>query len=65
MFNHFFYSPNGLSICQQFLAESPSTLAIVMDPPFGGRAEFIAESIKKYWEMATQGIGGAEGQRKV
>ena len=55
MFNHFFYSPGGSSVCEQFLAKTPSTVAIVMDPPFGGRAEFLAESLQRYREMAGQG----------
>lgn len=59
MFNHFFYSLDGLSICQQFLSDETArgTTAVVMDPPFGGRAEFLAESVKKYWRMAGRGIG--------
>lgn len=32
-----------------------------MDPPFGGRAEFLAESVKKCWEMAGKGTIGRWG----
>lgn len=60
MFNHFFYSPDGLSVCQKFLAETPNTVAIVVDPPFGGRAEFLAETLKRYWAMADKGNRGSD-----
>lgn len=55
MFNHFFYSSEGLEVCKSFLAHSPSTTAIVVDPPFGGLAELLAVSIKKLWKMASKG----------
>ena len=65
MFNHFFYSLEGLSICQQFLSDEAAsgTTAVVLDPPFGGRAELLADSVKKYWRMAGKGIdrGGGGG----
>lgn len=62
MFNHFFYSPDGPEVLQQFMSQSPNTLAIVIDPPFGGRAEFLNATITKIWEVAGIGmyIGGME-----
>lgn len=55
MFNHFFYSSDGLKVCQQFLSESPDTIAIVVDPPFGGIAQLLAMTIRKLWEVAGTG----------
>ncbi len=55
MFNHFFYSPGGLEACEQFLEGPPSSLAIVLDPPFGGLVELLAVSIRKFWEIVGQG----------
>ena len=56
MFNHFFYSPDGPEVLQQFVSQSPNTLAIVMDPPFGGRVEFLNAAITKIWEVAGMGM---------
>lgn len=55
MFNHYFYSPDGLAACQSFLDESPGDVAIVIDPPFGGLAELLAVTIRKLWKMAAKG----------
>lgn len=55
MFNHYFYAPDGLKACQDFITEASSTTAIVVDPPFGGLAELLAVSIRKLWEMASKG----------
>jgi len=63
MFNHFFYAPGGLETCEAFLEVSPSTTAIVVDPPFGGLAEVLARSLKQLWEMA--GTGEIECEYKI
>ena len=54
MFNAFFYEPEGADICQEFL-RSDGTVAMVIDPPFGGLAEVLGRSIRKLWEMAGKG----------
>ena len=57
MFNHFFYTAGGFEACKQFLEAAPrSSLAIIVDPPFGGLAEVLAVSIRKCWEMAGGGM---------
>ena len=47
--------PGGLQVCEEFLQASPSTTAIVVDPPFGGLAEVLAMTLKKLWEVAGTG----------
>lgn len=48
MFNHhFFDGPEGVSVFEQFLKESKNGLALVMDPPFGGKVEIISHTLKR------------------
>ena len=48
MFNHhFFNGVEGVSIYEQFLKEAKNNLAVVMDPPFGGKVEIIAHTLQK------------------
>lgn len=54
MFNAFFYEPEGTDLCKRFL-RSAGTVAMVIDPPFGGLAEVLGRSIRKLWEMAGKG----------
>ena len=56
MFNCFFYSSAGEAVCRTFLKQSEnSKTAIVIDPPFGGLAEILAQGIRKLWDMAEEG----------
>ena len=57
MFNCFFYSSAGEAVCRTFLKQSEnSKTAIVIDPPFGGLAEILAQGIRKLWGMAEEGM---------
>lgn len=56
MFNNYFYQPLGESVCRDFLTKSGENVAIVIDPPFGGLAGILAQSVKKLWSMADKGI---------
>jgi hypothetical protein len=48
MFNHhFFNGVEGVSTYEQFLKEGKNNLAVVMDPPFGGKVEIIANTLQK------------------
>ena len=48
MFNHhFFNGAEGVSTYEQFLKEAKNNLAVVMDPPFGGKVEIIAHTLRK------------------
>ncbi|XP_046458566.1 rRNA N6-adenosine-methyltransferase ZCCHC4-like [Daphnia pulex] len=48
MFNHHFFNGiEGFSIYEQFLKEAKNNLAVVMDPPFGGKVEIIAHTLRK------------------
>ena len=53
MFNGFFYEPTGQETCQQFLQSDH--VAMVIDPPFGGRAEVLGQGIRKLWRLAGRG----------
>ena len=56
MFNSFFYSTSGETVCREFLScAADSNTALVVDPPFGGLAEILAKGIKQLWDMAKQG----------
>lgn len=47
MFNHYFFDGlQGTEIYDQFIKEGKNSLAIVMDPPFGGKVEIIAHTFK-------------------
>lgn len=52
MFNNFFYEPTGLDTCRHFISAQPDSLAIVVDPPFGGLVQVLAHSIRKLWNVA-------------
>ena len=54
MFNAFFYESEGAELCRKFL-RSAGTVAMVIDPPFGGLAEVLGRGIRKLWEMAGKG----------
>jgi hypothetical protein len=48
MFNHHFFNGiESVSIYEQFLKEAKNNLAVVMDPPFGGKVEIIAHTLRK------------------
>ena len=57
MFNNFFYEPTGLDTCRHFISAQPDSLAIVVDPPFGGLVQVLAHSIRKLWNVAGKGKG--------
>ena len=49
MFNHYFFNGQGKSNYQKFVALKGSkkkSFAIITDPPFGGRVEFVANTLK-------------------
>ncbi len=47
MFNHhLFDGPQGVSVYEQFLKDGKNSLALVMDPPFGGKVEVISHNLK-------------------
>lgn len=56
MFNGFFYEPVGREMCQQFLQSDH--VAMVIDPPFGGRAEVLGQGVRKLWRLAGRGQSG-------
>ena len=47
MFNHHFFDGDpGLQVYNRFLERSKNKLAIVVDPPFGGKTELLSNSLK-------------------
>lgn len=47
MFNHYFFDGlNATSLYEQFLKDGKTGLAVVIDPPFGGKVEVISHTIK-------------------
>lgn len=54
MFNHHFFDKDtGKLLLQKFIQKSsPKSIAIVMDPPFGGLVQVLAISLKKLWKLA-------------
>lgn len=48
MFNHhFFDGPKGEATFKKFLVESNGKLALIIDPPFGGKVDVLAHTLKK------------------
>lgn len=61
MFNHhFFDGSEGVSVYEQFLKDGKNSLALVMDPPFGGKVEIISHTLKKIEEDYTRLNGNME-----
>ncbi|KAI9558111.1 hypothetical protein GHT06_014864 [Daphnia sinensis] len=47
MFNHHFFDKSeSVSVYEQFLTEGKNNLALVMDPPFGGKVEVISHTLQ-------------------
>lgn len=44
--HHFFDGPQSVSVYKQFLMEGKNNLAVVMDPPFGGKVEIISRTLQ-------------------
>ena len=53
MFNGYFYEADGEETCRQFLQSA--SVAMVIDPPFGGRAEVLGQGIRRLWRLAGRG----------
>lgn len=53
MFNHHFFDKDtGKTLLQNFIQQStPKSIAVVMDPPFGGLVQVIATSLRKIWKF--------------
>ena len=48
MFNHHFFERlESQSVYEKFLVDGKNKIALVMDPPFGGKAEVIANTLDK------------------
>lgn len=54
MFNGHFYEEGGEEVCREFLKSG--TVAIVIDPPFGGLVEVLAKQVHQLWSMAGRGV---------
>lgn len=59
MFNGHFYEEEGEEVCREFLKSR--TVAIVIDPPFGGLVEVLAKQVHQLWGMAGKGVGLVAG----
>ena len=47
MFNHLLFDGiHGVSVYEQFLKDGKNCLALVMDPPFGGKVEVISQTLQ-------------------
>lgn len=61
MFNHhFFDGTEGATVFEQFLKDGKNSLALVMDPPFGGKVEIISHTLKKIEENYNRLNGKVE-----
>ena len=58
IFNGFFYEADGEEMCRQFLQSD--SVAMVIDPPFGGRAEVLGQGIRRLWRLAGRGRAWVE-----
>lgn len=46
MFNHYFFDGDpGLQVYHKFLESSKDKLAVVVDPPFGGKTELLSNTL--------------------
>ena len=50
MFNHYFFNENSLSKYKSEIASNHNSVAVITDPPFGGRPELISNTLKKIKE---------------
>lgn len=58
MFNHFFFDgAEGEATFNNFLKESKGNLALVLDPPFGGKMDVLANTLKKIFKQFCDLIG--------
>ncbi|XP_046864828.1 rRNA N6-adenosine-methyltransferase ZCCHC4-like isoform X2 [Xenia sp. Carnegie-2017] len=53
MFNHHFFEKDHAMVCfKKFLYNSlPSSLMVILDPPFGGLVQVLSVSLKKLWKL--------------
>lgn len=53
MFNHFFFdNQDSQQVLKSFLRESAEEhVVLVMDPPFGGLVEVLANTVKQIWAI--------------
>ena len=48
MFNHhFFEGVDSQTVYKKFLTDGKNKIALVMDPPFGGKVDVIANTVEK------------------
>ena len=59
MFNHYFFDKDtGKTLLQNFFQKStPKSIAVVMDPPFGGLVQVIATNLRKMWKFVCKDKG--------
>ena len=58
LFTSFFYdTSNGQKYCENFLhaEKQHDNIAIIIDPPFGGMTDVIANGMRQLWTMAGKG----------
>ena len=58
---HFFHGPSSRTVLASFLRSSGSSLAIVLDPPFGARPELVTHTINSITAEARKLGGGKAG----
>lgn len=58
MFNHYFFDgASGEATFTKFLEESHGNLALVIDPPFGGKVDVLAHTLKKIFRQYSDIVG--------
>uniref|UniRef100_A0A1Y1N7L4 CTCHY-type domain-containing protein n=2 Tax=Photinus pyralis TaxID=7054 RepID=A0A1Y1N7L4_PHOPY len=64
MFNNHFFSKDAKDIFHDFLKQSAGQLVIVMDPPFGGRIELLAQTVVSINRL-NKAVNGSENDLPV
>jgi len=53
MFNHHFFEEKYKNVLLEFFKSSADNhdIVLIMDPPFGGLVEVLANTVKKLWKL--------------
>ena len=57
MFNLHFFEDGAEKTFEKFIQQAKKSLALVIDPPFGGKVEILARTLKTMNEKYHQFVG--------